>query len=330
MSLKLVTAENIPASDAARALGGARLGTGQGPRTGWPEQHVCAPLLGTDVSALHEAWLTEDTPQTGEFEGIQWRRCGDVLYGVIELAEDALPATPEATPLQRVSESAYARIFRLLDAQGLPHLWRAWNYLAHIHGDDAGLERYRRFNMGRGNAFEQAARSVVGRVPAACAIGLAQGPLSVAFLAGTVPAIPIENPRQVSAYLYPSDYGPRSPTFSRAALVYPPGQELLLISGTASIVGHRSLHNGDVLAQCHETLDNIAAVLVEANRVSRLGPFDLTGLGYRVYVRHAKHFENVRRVLQQRCGDVVAVYLQADICRVELLVEIEAMGAHAA
>jgi len=330
VSLKLVTAEGLLADRAARVLGGAFLGLGPAPRSTVPVQHVDAPLLGADVAALHEAWVTEDTPQAGESEGIQWRRCGDVLYGVITLPEDALPASHEATRLQRVSESAYARIFRLLDAQGLPHLWRAWNYLADIHGDDAGLERYRRFNMGRGNAFEQAARSVVGRVPAACAIGLAQGPLTVAFLAGTVPAVPIENPRQVSAYLYPSEYGPRSPTFSRAALVYPPGQELLFISGTASIVGHRSLHPGDVLAQSHETLDNIAAVLAEANSVSRLGPFNLADLSYRVYVRSAEHVDVVRAALQQRCGKVSAVYLQADICRVELLVEIEAMGAHGA
>lgn len=330
MSLKLVTAENILAGDAAQVLGGAFLGIGPAPQSVLPVQHVSAPLLGADVPALHEAWLTDDAPQAGESEGIRWRRCDDVLYGVIELAEDALPASDGSTALQRVSEAAYARIFRLLDAQGLPHLWRAWNYLADIHGDDAGLERYRRFNMGRGNAFEQAARSVVGRVPAACALGLAQGPLTVAFMAGTVPAVPLENPRQVSAYLYPSEYGPRSPTFSRAALVYPPGQELLFISGTASIVGHRSLHDGDVQAQSHESLDNIAAVVAEANRVSRQGLFDLTGLSYRVYVRHATHFDAVRRVLRERCGIVPAVYLQADICRVELLVEIEAMGGQAA
>ncbi len=328
--MQLVTAEGVFAGDPERVLGGARLGLGQGLGPNWPVQHVSAPLLGADVAVLDEAWLIESAPLSGEFEGIHWRRSGDVLYGVIEMPEDALPADGEATALQRVSEAVYARIFRLLDAQGLPHLWRAWNYLADIHGADAGLERYRRFNMGRGNAFEQAARSVVGRVPAACAIGLAQGPLSVAFLAGTVPAIPIENPRQISAYLYPSDYGPRSPTFSRAALVYPPGQELLFISGTASIVGHRSLHDGDVEAQTHESLDNIGAVVAEANRATQGGHFDLAGLSYRVYVRHAAHFDAVRRALRERCCGVPAVYLQADICRVELLVEIEAMGGQAA
>lgn len=331
MALDLVTAVGPFAGDAAKVLGGALLGKGTAPRADWPLQHLGAKLLGADGPALHETWLVDGSPvDEGQFEGIEWRRSGDLLYGVIELAEDTLSASADETALQVASRTAYARIFHLLDAQGLPHLWRAWNYLADIHGDDAGLERYRRFNMGRGTAFEQASRSVVGRVPAACALGVAQGPLSVAFLAGTVAAVPIENPRQVSAYLYPPEYGPRSPTFSRAALVYPPGQELLFISGTASIVGHRSLHDGDVQAQCLETLDNIAAVVAEANRVSRLGRFGLDGMSYRVYVRHAEHFDTVRRVLRQRCGEAPAVYLQADVCRVELLVEIEAMAGHTA
>lgn len=327
MALDLVTTDSPFAGESARVLGGALLGTGPVPRAGWPLQHLAATLLCAEGPALHETWLVDGAPVAeGHFEGIDWRRCGDLLYGVIELAEDALSANADETALQVASKTAYARIFRLLDAQGLQHLWRAWNYLADIHGDDAGLERYRRFNMGRGSAFEQASRSVVGRVPAACALGVEKGPLSVAFLAGTVAAVPIENPRQVSAYLYPPEYGPRSPTFSRAALVYPPGQERLFISGTASIVGHRSLHDGDVHAQSHETLDNMAAVVAEANRVSRLGGFSLDGLSYRVYVRHAEHFDAVRRVLQQRCGDAPAVYLQADVCRAELLVEIEAMA----
>jgi hypothetical protein len=59
----------------------------------------------------------------------------------------------------------------------------------------------------------------------------------------------------VSAYDYPRQYGPAAPSFSRAALTPDP---LLLISGTASIVGHASVHLGDVTAQLEETLANLA------------------------------------------------------------------------
>ena len=166
----------------------------------------------------------------------------------------------------------------------------------------------------------------MGRVPAACALGLAGGPLSIAFLAGSTPAVPIENPRQVSAYHYPAEYGPRSPTFSRAALVYPPGQELLFISGTASIVGHQSVHPGDVVAQTRESMDNVAVVLEQSNLHSRSGGHTLGSLSYRVYIRHAADTSRVQAVMAERVGAAPVVCVRADVCRAELLVEVEAQG----
>ncbi len=312
----------------AHTLGGAWLGeAAPAHNVAWPLQRVRAPLLGVhaQVPGLHEAWCVSAAVRSGEYQGIAWRRSGDVLYGVIELDEAAF-ATELVPALQAATQAAYARVFHLLDEQGLPHLWRVWNYMANIHGDMGTLERYRQFNLGRGDAFEQGERSVVGRVPAACALGVKSGPLSVAFLAGATPATPIENPRQVSAYEYPSDYGPRSPTFSRAALVYPPGQEWLFISGTASIVGHRSVHTGQLAAQCNESLDNVEAVLAQANQKAKGPPFALSDLAYRVYVRHATDVATAQSVLQQRVGQAPVVCVQADVCRDDLLVEVEAVG----
>jgi enamine deaminase RidA (YjgF/YER057c/UK114 family) len=152
----------------------------------------------------------------------------------------------------------------------------------------------------------------------------------VYFLAGRTPPVAIENPRQVSAYRYPADYGPRSPTFSRAALARLPGQELLFVSGTASIVGHQTMHVGDVAGQTRETVANIAAVLAEANRASLTQAYDLGELSYRAYLRHAEDLPRVRALLDELLGPRAAVvYVQADICRADLLMEVEAMASHA-
>lgn len=164
------------------------------------------------------------------------------------------------------------------------------------------------------------------QVPAACALGVAQGPLSVAFLAGVSRVTPIENPRQVSAYQYPKAYGPRSPTFSRAALARLAGQEILFISGTASIVGHESVHTGDVVAQTHESLDNILAVLSEVTKATGSKRFSLASLSFRVYLRHANDAQAVRVVMAQRVGEAAMHCFQADVCRSDLLVEVEALG----
>lgn len=330
MTLHLFDAfSGAPRPDDDRVLGGFLIGDSLSAAAPvWPVQRLATPLLGASAGAFEEAWvLPGDAPMlTGHAEGIAWRRCGDLLFGVIELDEAQVSAAPPRSALQVASELAYARIFRLLDAQGLPHLWRLWNYMADINGESDGLERYRQFNLGRAEAFERASRSVVGRVPAACALGVAGGPLTVAFLASATPVRPIENPRQVSAFLYPSEYGPRPPTFSRAALAQSPGQEILFVSGTASIVGHHTVHRGDVRAQAAESLDNIAAVLEAARPHTRRGGFALPDLGYRVYVRDAADLAVVREVIDSRVGGASAVYVLADVCRSDLLVEIEGQG----
>ncbi|MBW0169192.1 MAG: hypothetical protein KXJ61_03105 [Hydrogenophaga sp.] len=260
---------------------------------------------------------------------MHWRRSADALYGVIEQHEADFPATAQGAPLQHASQALYERVFRLLQAQGTPHLWRVWNYLARINDASHGLERYRQFNLGRHEAFVQARRETGGQVPAACAIGVAHGPLSVAFLAGNSPLVPLENPRQVSAWHYPAQYGPRAPTFSRAALAYPCDQEALFISGTASIVGHETVHPGDVAAQCHETVRNIACLVDEANRVRRSAPpFSLGGLSHRAYVRHAADAQTVQHTLAPLLQGAPLVLVQADICRADLLVEIECQAIH--
>lgn len=310
-------------------LGGALLGRGVAPAAGWPLQAISAPLLGAGTATVQETWLPAAGPvQHGVSEGIVWRRAGEALFGVIDL-DEADFAGAGRPPLQAASTAAYDRVFRLLEAQQLPHLWRVWNYMADINAETHGLERYRQFNVGRQDAFIAHRRSATGNVPAACAIGLAEGPLSIAFLAGRAPAMPFENPRQVSAYHYPGEYGPRAPTFSRAALVHPAGQELLFVSGTASIVGHRTVHPEDVAAQSREALANVAAVVAEVNRTARSRPFRLDELVYRVYVRHAADFPVVRDALASALGGAETLYVQADICRADLLVEIEAMASHA-
>lgn len=299
---------------------------------GLPLQHVAAPLLfapdGGDP--FYEAWRSARPCRAGERDGVRFRADGDVLYGVLVVDEEDFAAAAGRPPLQQAAEAAYRRIFRLLDEEGYPGLWRVWNYLAGINAETpGGIERYREFNAGRQDAFVACGRITHCDVPAACALGVRGGPLSVAFIAGRTPALPIENPRQVSAWDYPPDYGPRAPTFARAALARLPGQEWLFVSGTASIVGHRTLHAGDVAAQTREAMANVAAVVAEANGASGAAPepYTLAGLDYRVYVRHAGDFGAVRGALAPLIGGAAAVYVQADVCRADLLVEIEASAS---
>jgi chorismate lyase/3-hydroxybenzoate synthase len=303
-----------------------------------PEIHLNTPVLaGKNIAS--EVWLSDISSESTSSNhvvsankgDIQYRLDGELLFGVIRLDETAfsqvqLQQTESKTPpLQQAAESAYRQIFALIDELGYSHIYRFWNYIADINDASHDLERYRQFNVGRKNALMQSGWDVGSELPAACALGLANGPLSIAFLAGKSAAVAIENPRQIKAYNYPEQYGPLAPSFSRAALLQSGNQATLFISGTASIVGHQTQHAADVAAQTRETLLNLEAVIAEANLTLDQPRFNLHDSSLRVYIRHPKDLDAVRAELQSHLeGEVNAIFVQADICRHDLLVEIEA------
>jgi chorismate lyase / 3-hydroxybenzoate synthase len=238
------------------------------------------------------------------------------LFGVLE--------SSEAMDIQKASYRAYEALLACCKDLGKPHLLRLWNYMPHINGLENGEERYRLFNTGRREALLAANYVVKDSAPAACALGSHRGSLKIAFLASTQPCIGIENPRQVSAYNYPKDYGVNPPIFSRAGLfVQEDGKNILFISGTASIVGHQTLHIGDIALQTSESIANIQAVLNEANRLAGSDLWALNQLHGQVYVRKPEDLTIIQTILKQHAL-FNFTYVHADICRADLLVEIEA------
>ncbi|CAL96536.1 hypothetical protein [Azoarcus olearius] len=311
----------------ADLLGLLHFGMPAAPPTAAPQLRVAAPMLAPAL-AWQAGWRLDGEPSAGHAGRVHYRCADGLLFGVLTVAEADFAAADPATALQRATTHAYTEVFACADALAHPRLLRVWNYLPRINQVEFGLERYRAFNAGRQLAFSASGRTLTGEVPAACALGSADGELAIAFIATTGRPRAVENPRQLSAYHYPAEYGPRSPTFSRAALLQHGGGTLLFVSGTASIVGHRSVHLGDARAQTVETLANIEAVLTEAGRVGG-ERFAADSLAYIAYVRHAADYPAVRAEVEARLGPRAAVaYVQADVCRAELLVEIEASGGH--
>ena len=311
------------APDPAAAELSAPLSTANG-ASAIPVAQVSTPVLPT-AAHVCEVWRCGDTAESGQHQGVSFRRTADMLFGCIAVPEGRGGAHPT---LREAAAHAYREMCATLDAHGCPHLLRVWNYLPDINGDSNGTERYREFNTARRQTLRACGRPLSGNVPAACALGAAaDSPLVVYFLAARTAPTCVENPRQVSAYHYPRQYGRHSPVFSRATVLRQGESAALFISGTASIVGHRSLHVGDVAAQTREALANIEALLGEANRRAPGARFTLDTLACKVYVRRPRDLPAIRRELHSAVGVASrAVYLQADICRQDLLVEIEAAG----
>jgi enamine deaminase RidA (YjgF/YER057c/UK114 family) len=270
---------------------------------------------------------------------VRYRFCEELLFGSITIDERLLKADSaaaggaeefgiDAGVLQRATEFAYQEIFAVLGETQHRHLIRIWNYLPDINLEADGDERYRHFNSARQLAFRNSGRATMGTVPAASALGSPAGsPISIYFLAARRPPMMIENPRQTSAYHYPPKFGRHSPIFSRACMLSESAGTNLFVSGTASIVGHETIHQGDVAAQTRETMTNINALLGEANRVVGSARYSLDGLKFKVYVRQPSDLGAIEDALSKSLqSSTPIVYLQADVCREDLLVEIEATG----
>jgi chorismate lyase/3-hydroxybenzoate synthase len=96
----------------------------------------------------------------------------------------------------------------------------------------------------------------------------------------------------------------------------------LYISGTAAIVGHSSHHPDDFAAQVEETLANFSSLMQAAGLPPALHYG--AGCALKVYVRRAADVARVRTLLGQRVPPATALLLlHGDICRRELLIEID-------
>ena len=114
------------------------------------------------------------------------------------------------------------------------------------------------------------------------------------------------------------------------AIVYD-GQADISISGTASITASETQHIGNVEKQTEETLLNITA-LISPENLARAG---LAGYGatlqdlsvVRAYIKHPEDYADVRRVCERQLNGTPVIYTIGDVCRDDLLVELEA-AAH--
>ena len=221
------------------------------------------------------------------------------------------------------TKQAYTDLIAQVRASTHPYLIRIWNYFADINQGDEDAERYRQFCVGRAQAADAAFNNPP---PAATAIGSSRPDgLHVIALCANKPAVALENPRQTPAWQYPRQYGKVSPGFSRGAVLNAgTAAPILLASGTASIVGHASVHVGDVAEQCRESLRNLRALLDQGEKNSN-ARFEFSGCStLRVYIRDPQQQHAVRAVFEASGIPLEhIVYLHGEVCRRELAVELE-------
>ena len=242
---------------------------------------------------------------------------------------------------RRAAETAFNQAAGILEMEEMTmnNIIRQWNYIGNILAVCKGFQNYQIFNEVRSEYYHRY-RSVSG-YPAATGIGMGLNGVIIDFCAvqadGSVQIKGLSNPNQVNAY----EYGQKMlkgiketgkpkkqpPQFERALLFATEKSPVLYISGTASIKGQETIGIGDVEKQTLVTIDNIKK-LADLQMIK-----EITGKGteyalrytlLRVYIKSEKDFGIVRKICEEMFPSVPAVFIQADVCRDNLLTEIEA------
>lgn len=278
-----------------------------------PGVKLAVPWLGG--AAVEE--IFRDLEPLGATDGVQLHRGGELLVGHVR--EPLV-----AGELAARTEKLYRRLLRTCAERPL---FRVWNYVPRINEATNGLENYRAFCVGRSLAFEaELGGEFAEQLPAASAVGCGGDFLEVVFAACEQTPVHFENPAQVPAYQYPEEHGPRSPSFARATVGRAGKNRWTFISGTAAIRGHETIAPGALDAQLDCTLENLRLIAQTAGLGERIGAGRDARRHFKIYLRHAADLgaarERLERSLFRESDDVI--YLQADICRAALNVEIEA------
>lgn len=230
------------------------------------------------------------------------------------------------TNVEEQSVDVFKQIEELLAKEGFPinRIVRQWNYIERITDLDGNNQHYQAFNNARA-AFYKKTDWPLG-YPAATGIGTNLGGVLVdfdaVFLTKPEDKIePIDNKLQIAAHAYSKQVLKKAsdkketPKFERAKRLTIGGKTLIYVSGTAAIRGEESLRNVNVEQQLHITLENMAELTGDA-----------TWMMLRVYLKNKDDFAVTANSLQKRHPDLPIAYMWADVCRDELLIEIEGVA----
>lgn len=279
------------------------------------------PLLGNEYYLeAHSVILESD-------EVFIHKECGVNSYVMIKGQEDTalFISGINSTDFSSTVEAQSIEVFQQLnDILKIEHctpdqIVRQWNYIENITGNDGSRQRYQEFNDMRSSFYAQTKWD--NGYPAATGIGTSKGGVMIdADVLINYQTLPIDNPLQVAAYEYSERVlsGERqkpktTPKFERARKVLNSPYNWTYISGTAAIRGEQTIDE-DIEEQTYLTLDNMEQMIGKS--ISHI----------RVYVKHKALARKAESIISKRYPAVPTIYITGDICRDNLLIEIEGIA----
>lgn len=299
---------------------------------------VQKPLCGELILEIHSLEQTVDAEVLIEERETLWGhylRISAPDYR--EIVAGGLCADDLNLPVREQSEQAFRKMEAILNAEEMEFgdIVRQWNYLERITDLVHGNQCYQDFNDVR-SQFYASSEWQYG-YPAATGIGTQYGGILIDFNAvrGNIDIVPLDNDWQRAAHVYSdevlishrADTEKGTPKFERGKLLTDHCREMVYISGTAAIRGEESIVEGNVLSQTEITLENIQHLIgLEEGKEKLSGHSGKLEL-LRVYLKNETDVHEVKKELDKHCPEVPIAYLYADVCREELLVEIEGIAS---
>ena len=253
--------------------------------------------------------------------------------GCTELITGGIVPRVEGGSTFEQSKDIFDGIAKMLSGNGFKpsDIYRQWNYIPGITVLNDGSQNYQEFNDARSIFYS--CDNWENGYPAATGIGTSAGGVVVEICAikGEPCAnLPIDNPLQIAAHNYSQkvldgkvieNLNERTtPKFERARLL----GNTVLISGTAAIKGECSNYSTDAVEQAAETMEIMDRLTSKENI-----PVENNGSQYdllRVYVKRENDIPAVCEYMQSHYPAAKKHYLVADVCRPELLIEIEGVA----
>ena len=255
------------------------------------------------------------------------------INGCTELMTGGIVPRFEGGSTFEQSKDIFEGIEKMLKSNGFKpsDIYRQWNYIPGITVLNDGSQNYQEFNDARSIFY--GSDTWAGGYPAATGIGASAGGVVVEICAikGEQCAnLPIDNPLQIAAHNYSQQVldgkvieslsERTTPKFERARLL----GSTVLISGTAAIKGECSNYSTDAVEQAAETMEIMDRLTSKENI-----PVENNGSQYdllRVYVKRENDISAVCDYMEQHYPAAQKHYLVADVCRPELLIEIEGVA----
>ncbi len=279
---------------------------------------------------------------------IEYKKIEKLPYTVVDYPDykevygAGLTAGNDTTAYTDKSKKAFELLRRVLKKESLSFsdIVRQWNYIEDIIGfttsKESKMQNYQLFNDIRTLYYSPV--DFPNGYPAATGIGTNTGGIVIDFTAASPcksnRIIPMSNPRQVDAHKYSQkaligiafeDKKKGSPKFERAKVLTTQDSGQVYISGTAAILGQKTKAGKNARDQTRTTLENISR-LISADNLKAHGINIITGSKpsyIRVYVKNEADIPDVKETCRAYLGEVPSLYLVSDICRKDLLVEIE-------